>query len=180
VVLEPADREESIAVATATDTFQWQVVRTVDAAVLVQAWPTGGMRTAGDLEELDVFLITDETFSHICVFRMGLEDQVLRLLKFAVCRSDSDHRWIVSFVEHDGSISVELLEALNPTIIHSQPKLSYRVEVDVAPLLRHVYLSPLTYDRIFRDKLIDLRFDSLHRCPPIACNENKESFLCIP
>jgi hypothetical protein len=61
VLLEPADREEGIAVPAATDTFQWQVVRTVDAAVLVQAWPTAGMRTARDLEELDVFLIADET-----------------------------------------------------------------------------------------------------------------------
>ena len=85
------------------------------------------MIAARSLEELHVFLSTDDTLSHICVLRMSFEDQVLRFLKFAVCRRYSDSGRIMFFIEHDGSISVELLEALNPAIVHGQPELSYRV-----------------------------------------------------
>ena len=45
-----------------------------------------------------------------------------------------------------------------------------------------VRFPPLTHgqDRIIHDVLIDFFLDLLHRCPPFARDEVKESVLCIP
>ena len=142
------------------------------------------MTTPWDLQEFDVLFITDVTLSHVGVFRMGFEDQVPRLLEFAIWRCYNDPRRIVLFIKLDGLISIELLEALNPTEVHGQPELSHRVQVDTTLLFRQLQvvqsISPLTRDCIFHDALINLRLDPLHRCPPIALNENKKSGLFIP
>ena len=136
MLLEPADREEGVAVEIA-EALQWQVVGTVGSAGLVQACSTASMATPGDLDQFDVFFSTDVALSHICASRMSFEKHVLCFLKLAIPSRYGDPRRISFFIELDSpKISVKLLQTLNPTMIHRHSELSYRVEVDVTLLLR--------------------------------------------